>query len=56
VKLTEVGRLVHALMTLLAKKFILTLQKCHQLSVVKLWGNAGERRSPSAFGGGTPFP
>jgi len=22
-------------------------------SVVKLWGNAGERRSPSVFGGGT---
>ena len=26
------------------------------LTVVKLWGNAGERRSPSIFGGGTPFP
>ena len=25
-------------------------------AVVKLWGNAGERRSPSVFGGGTPFP
>jgi len=24
--------------------------------VFKLWGNAGERRSPSVFGGGTPFP
>ena len=26
------------------------------VAVVKLWGNAGERRSPSVFGGGTPFP
>jgi len=25
-------------------------------AVVKLWGNAGERRSPSVFSGGTPFP
>ena len=24
--------------------------------LVKLWGNARERRSPSVFGGGTPFP
>jgi len=24
--------------------------------VVKLWGNAGERHSPSVFGGGMPFP
>ena len=23
--------------------------------MVKLWENAGERRSPSVFGGGTPF-
>ena len=23
--------------------------------VVKLWGNTEERRSPSVFGGGTPF-
>jgi len=31
VKLTEVGRLFHALMTLLAKKFILTVQSLRGL-------------------------
>jgi len=25
-------------------------------AVVKLWGNTGEWRSPSVFGGGMPFP
>jgi len=32
------------------------LQHTHTHTVVKLWGNAWERRSPSVFGGGTPFP
>jgi len=26
------------------------------LKVVKLWGNTGERHSPSVFGGGMLFP
>ena len=33
-----------------------THRKTTSVAVVKLWGNAGERRSPSVFGRGTPFP
>ena len=37
VKLTEVGRLFHALMTLLAKKFILTVQSLRLRDLYSLY-------------------
>ena len=55
-KLTEVGRLVHALMTLLAKKFILTLQKCHQLISGQIVGERGGTAFPFRFWRGNAVP
>ena len=44
-----------AFLPLMLKSRIVFLADGFFYSVVKLWGNAGERRSPSVFGEGTPF-
>jgi len=53
---TKIGTHEHFLHLGLCGDNLLTTEYLSSQSVVKLCGNTGERRSPSFFGGGTPFP